>query len=227
MIELRDVVKRYNAGRASEFTALRGVSLTLAAGRVTVLTGPSGSGKTTLLSLVGCMARPTSGRIHVFGQEVTSLPERFLSDVRRGTFGFIFQSLNLIRGLTVLENVMIPAYPTGERHGALKARAVELLDSLGVAGKAPRRVEELSGGEQQRVAMARALVNRPAVIIADEPTAHLDSAMTREFMAVMADLNASGKTVVIASHDPLVFESPAVHRVVALRDGGLVPGGAP
>jgi len=222
MIELLNVTKTYNAGKQSEFTALKGIDLAFDANRVIVLKGPSGSGKTSLLSIVGCMARPTSGRVRIDGRELTSLPERFLSEVRRSSFGFVFQSYHLIKGMTVLENVMIPAYPIGVKRRLLKERAMALLEKLQIASKAVQDVQTLSGGEQQRVAIARALINSPAFIIADEPTAHLDTDLARELMAILADLHAEGRTILIASHDSLVFESEIVDQVVELRDGRVV-----
>ena len=227
MIRLVEISKVYNAGRTNAFVAVDTVTLTIAARTVTALQGPSGSGKTTLLSLAGCMARPTSGRIFLGERELTSLPERFLTDVRRRTFGFVFQRFNLIKGITVLENVMLPAYPTGERHGVVRARALELLDRLGLADKGPARVEWLSGGEAQRTAIARALINTPAVLIADEPTAHLDTALSREFMEIMGQLKDQGTSILIASHDPLVRDAAVIDRIVEMRDGRLVTGGGP
>jgi len=228
MIELRDVTKAFNAGQPNEFTAVRGVTLALNGCLATAFTGPSGSGKTTLLSLIGCMARPTSGRIVIDGDVISSLPERFLTEVRRRTFGFIFQQFNLIRGLTARENVMLPAYPTGVPLGRIRGEAERLLARLGLGGKAEVKVEWLSGGEAQRVAIARALINNPSVIIADEPTAHLDSALSMDFMEIMRGLRGEGRTLIIASHDPLVYESDVVDRVVRLRDGRLVDtGGQP
>jgi putative ABC transport system ATP-binding protein len=219
MIELRHVTKIFHKGSPSEFKAIDDISLSIDPGMVTVLKGPSGSGKTTLLSIIGAMARPTSGRVDVFGREITSLPERFLTEIRRKTFGFIFQQHNLIKGITALENVMVPAYPCGERHSRLRKRALELLGLLSVSDKAASRVEWLSGGEIQRVAIARALINSPRIIIADEPTAHLDTNLSNEFIEIMAGLNREGRTIIIASHDPLVFASIRVNRVIELRDG--------
>jgi putative ABC transport system ATP-binding protein len=144
MIELMDVRKVFNAGRPNQFVAVDGVSLSIDPGRITALKGPSGSGKTTLLSMIGCMARPTSGRIVVMNREVTSLPERFLTEVRRKTFGFVFQQFNLIRGITVLENVMLPAYPSGERQPTLRKRA-SVARPPRLSQKATARVEWLSG----------------------------------------------------------------------------------
>jgi putative ABC transport system ATP-binding protein len=225
MIELREVKKVFNQGRHNELWAVRGVTLDLEPNRVTVLKGPSGSGKTTLLSMIGALSRPTSGRISLDGQLLSSLPERFMTQVRRSTFGFVFQRFNLIRGLTVLENVMLPAYPLAPDHGELRRRARDLLDQFGLQGKAGERVEWLSGGEAQRTAICRALINEPRILIADEPTANLDSRLSLELVGLLGDLLDLGKTVLVSSHDPLVFESGRVSRVVELRDG-LVAGGS-
>jgi putative ABC transport system ATP-binding protein len=221
MIELTNIRKVFNMGRPNEFTAISGINLRIDTNRMTVFRGPSGSGKTTLLSLIGCMARPTSGRIYLMEKEITSLPERFLTEIRRRTFGFIFQQFNLIKGITVLENVMLPAYPTGERYSSLKKRAMNLLDIFDISKKARDRVEWLSGGEAQRVTIARALVNNPSVVIADEPTSHLDTKLSRELMGMMHRLKEDSRTVLIASHDPVVYESDAVDRVIRIADGKI------
>jgi putative ABC transport system ATP-binding protein len=194
-------------------------------GKVTALKGPSGSGKTTLLTVLGCMSRPTSGRIFLKEREITSLPERFLTEIRRRTFGFIFQQLNLIKGVTALENVMVPVYPTGEKFSSLRTRALELLEAFDLSHRAAAKVEWLSGGEAQRVAIARALINSPEIIIADEPTAHLDTRLSLEFMEIMKDLKEKGKTILISSHDPIVFESELVDMLIEMRDGRLVNSG--
>jgi putative ABC transport system ATP-binding protein len=225
LIEAREVHRTFHQGRPDEFEALKGVSLRIEAGQVTVLRGPSGSGKTSLLALLGAMARPTAGRIFLGDRELTSLPERFLTEVRRRTFGFVFQQFHLVRGLPARENVMLPAYPLGGDRASLERRADALLAQLGVAHRARARADWLSGGEAQRVAIARALINDPQVVIADEPTANLDSALSAEFMAIVGTLRAAGKTLVIASHDPLVFESPVVDRIVSMRDGRVEGGG--
>jgi putative ABC transport system ATP-binding protein len=222
MIELLNIRKVFNQGKPNEFVAVQGVTVSIDSNNVTVLKGPSGSGKTTLLSLIGCMARPTSGRINLLDREMTSLPERFLTDIRRKTFGFIFQQFNLVRGITALENVMLPAYPLGERRASLKKRAMHLLDLFNVSQKAQSKVEWLSGGEAQRVTMVRALINNPSVIIADEPTAHLDTKLSQEFMEFVARLKDDEKMVLIASHDPIVYESSVVDRVINVRDGRIV-----
>jgi putative ABC transport system ATP-binding protein len=227
VIALSDVTKVYNAGQPNEFAALRGVTLALEGRTATAFTGPSGSGKTTLLSLIGCMARPTSGRIALDGEVISGLPERFLTETRRRTFGFIFQQFNLIRGLTALENVMLPAYPTGAPLRRVRREAERLLEMLALGPKADVRVQWLSGGEAQRVAIARALINNPSVIVADEPTAHLDTALSRDFMEIMRALRREGRTLLLASHDPLVYESDVIDRVVGMRDGRVLNGAGP
>jgi putative ABC transport system ATP-binding protein len=235
MIELNGVTKTFNSGKHNQFTAVDDVTMTVEPGRLTILKGPSGSGKTTLLALIGCMARPSSGRISLQGihtsffpetgsdaaLDITSLPERFLTEIRRSTFGFIFQQFNLVKGISALENIMLPAYPTGEGQTAFRRRALELMELFSVARHAASPVDWLSGGELQRVAIARALINNPAIVIADEPTAHLDSKLSGEFMEMVATLKAQGKTVLIASHDPLVFDSVLADTVVGMRDGRI------
>lgn len=219
LIEVERVRRVFHQGRPDELAAVDGVSLSIVAGEVTVLRGPSGSGKSSLLALLGGMARPTSGRIHLEGRELTSLPERFLTEVRRRTFGFVFQQFHLVRGLTVLENVMLPATPLGVPRAELARRATALLERLAIGHRARARADWLSGGEAQRVAIARALINDPRVIIADEPTAHLDSRLSMELLEIVAGLKADGRTVIVASHDPLVYLAGVVDRTVSLRDG--------
>jgi len=220
-IELSQVKKAFNQGRPNEFWAIRGVDLTVEPNSVTVLKGPSGSGKSTLLSMIGCLSRPTSGRIRLGDRIISGLPERFMTEIRRKTFGFVFQQFNLIQGLTVLENVMLPAYPLGRDHGALKQSTVDLLHQFGIADKEASRVEWLSGGEKQRCAICRAMINDPEILIADEPTANLDSRLSEEFLNMVDGLRAIGKTILLTSHDPLVYQSPVIDRVVAIQDGLL------
>ena len=222
MIELREVKKAFNQGQHNEYWALSGISLVIEPRQVTALRGPSGSGKTTLLTLIGCLARPTSGRVSLHDRDISGLPERFLTEIRRKTFGFVFQQFNLIKGMSALENVMLPAYPTGQPHRELRRRAEGLLERLRLAHRRDARVEWLSGGEQQRVAIARALINDPEVLIADEPTANLDTTLSKEFMAILESLGEEGRTVILTGHDPLVVESAAVQRVVDMRDGRIV-----
>ncbi len=235
MIELSRITKSFNSGKPNQFTAVDNVSLVINPAQITVFKGPSGSGKTSLLTMIGCMARPTSGRIFLRGVaaavpfqqegaesvEITSLPERFLNEIRRSTFGFIFQQFNLVKGISSLENVMLPAYPTGEGRALFRARALNLMEQFSISRLAGQQVELLSGGELQRVAIARALINNPAIIVADEPTAHLDSKLSQEFMEIAGRLKGEGKSVLIASHDPIVFDSPLVDSLIEMRDGAV------
>jgi putative ABC transport system ATP-binding protein len=220
-IELNDVRKAFNQGRPNEFWAIRGVSLVIEPEKITCLKGPSGSGKTTLLSMIGCLSRPTSGRIKLGERTLSSLPERFMTEIRRQRFGFIFQQFNLIKGLTVLENIMLPAYPLGGDRTELMARARALLGQFNLSDKEAFRVEWLSGGEAQRTAICRAMINNPECLIADEPTANLDSVLSGEFMLLLRKLKDSGKTIIITSHDPIVYQSDVIDRVVEMRDGQL------
>ncbi len=222
MIELSGIRKAFNQGRENEFWALNGIDLSIQSQQVTVFFGPSGSGKTTLLTVMGCLARPTTGRVRLEDRDISGLPERFLAQIRRRTFGFIFQQFNLIRGLSAIDNIMLPAYPLGGAWRALQERAESLLDSLKLGHRRAARVEWLSGGEQQRVAIARALINDPKVLIADEPTANLDTALSKEFLGILETLAGQGRTILLTSHDPLVVESSVVQRVVMLRDGRIV-----
>lgn len=225
MINVVNVKKVFNSGRPNQVVAVEGVNLSVKSEEVSVLKGPSGSGKTSLLTILGCMSRPTSGRIFLSEREITSLPERFLAEIRRQRFGFIFQHLNLIKGITALENVMIPAYPNGEKYPALRKRAMELLETFSLAPRASARIEWLSGGEAQRVAIARALINDPAIIIADEPTAHLDTALSLDLIEIMRVLKEKGKTILISSHDPIIYDSVLVDRVIEMRDGKVIAAG--
>ncbi len=238
-VSIEDVTRIYNQGKPNEVRPVDRVSVRIGGpgegasdggdgqtgkdvGEIAVLKGPSGSGKTTLLALIGCMIRPTSGRILVNGRDVAKLPERFLTEVRRDTFGFVFQQLHLISGLSVLENVMLPLYPLeiGFREG--RERALGLIEQLGLTHRRRFRVEALSGGERQRVAIARALINRPGAILADEPTAHLDAGLSCELMGILGELRGQGKSIVIATHDPLVYDSPMIDRVFTMRDGRIM-----
>lgn len=221
MIELKDLSKTFNLGLPNSFCALAGINARIDSGKVTVFQGPSGSGKTTLLALIGCMLSPTTGRILIDGEEVTSLTERFASEARQRLFGFVFQDLYLIPGVSALENVMLPAYPTGIAPARLRRRAMELLDGLGVSALAGRAAEHLSGGERQRVAVARALINKPRIVIADEPTAHLDTQTALRFLEILSGLRGEGRTVLIASHDPLLSQGGAADRVITLSGGRI------
>jgi putative ABC transport system ATP-binding protein len=219
IIRTDNVTKVYNPGLPDEIKAVNNISIEIKRGEVVVLKGPSGSGKTSLLSLIGCMARPTEGRISVKGKDIAKLPERFLAGIRQRTFGFVFQQLNLIKDISVIENVMLPLYPGDTKLAVIKSRAEGILEKLDILKKKDFKVQMLSGGEQQRAAIARALINEPEVILADEPTAHLDTKLSEDLIEILNSLQKDDKTIIIATHDPLVYEREFVNRVIEMRDG--------
>ncbi|MBI4654224.1 MAG: ABC transporter ATP-binding protein [Nitrospirae bacterium] len=219
MIKTENVTKVFNPNLPNEVKAVTDISIEIENGEVVVLKGPSGSGKTTLLSLIGCMSRPTEGSIIVNGKDVARLPERFLTKIRQKTFGFVFQMFNLIKGVNVIENVMLPLYPTDAKLFVIKKRAEAILDKLDILKKRDFKTQSLSAGEQQRVAIARALINEPEIILADEPTAHLDTKLSEDLIKILRGLNEDRKTIIIATHDPFVYEKAFVHRIIEMRDG--------
>ena len=217
---LTDVTRVYKIGEV-ETRALNGVSLTIESGEFTALVGPSGSGKTTLLQLIGCLDQPTSGRVIITDKETTNLNRNQRADMRRGTIGFIFQFFALIPTLTAYENVELPLLLNGHSPSKRRERVMQLLDAVDLSDRAHHRPDQLSGGEQQRVAIGRALAASPALILADEPTANLDTPNGKQVMDIMTRLNQeTGVTFVFATHDPRVIEY--ARRVVTLRDGLIV-----
>ncbi len=201
ILEARDVCKHYHAGARAEVRALDGVSLQIGRGSLAALTGPSGSGKTTLLALLGALERPTRGQVLFAGTDLAACSDAERARARR-RLGFVFQNFSLIPGLPVWENVTYPLVPRGVGRRERLRLAGELLGRLGLASRLTARPEELSGGEQQRVAVARALVVRPEVILADEPTSNLDQASAAEVVGILRETHAGGTTVVLATHDP-------------------------
>jgi len=222
-----NVTRIYKTGTV-ETQALRGVNLSIENGEFTALVGPSGSGKTTLLQLIGCLDQPTSGKVFVTGKDVSQLNRNQRADIRRGTIGFIFQFFALIPTLSAYENVEMPLLLTGTGAAERKERVTKLLEAVGLADRSHHRPDQLSGGEQQRVAVARALATKPSLILADEPTANLDTPNGKQVMETMTRLNQeTGVTFVFATHDPRVIQY--ARRVITLRDGLVVqnPSGNP
>ena len=208
-----------------ETQALRGVDLSIENGEFTALVGPSGSGKTTLLQLIGCLDQPTSGHVYISGKDVSSLNRNQRADIRRGHIGFIFQFFALIPTLSAYENIEMPLLLNGHTAAERRARVLELLEAVDLKDRANNRPDQMSGGQQQRVAIARALASKPALILADEPTANLDTANGVQVMDIMTRLNKeTGVTFIFATHDPRVIKY--AHRVVTLRDGLVVEDGA-
>lgn len=217
VVKAESVTKEYALGR-TVVKALRGVSLEIQRGEFLCIAGPSGSGKTTLLNLIGCLDKPTSGRIILEGQDVSQLSAKELAWVRRRRLGFVFQTFNLVPVLTAYENVELPLLLLGVGAAERRRRVYELLEVLGIGNLAHHRPDEMSGGQQQRVSIARALVTEPALVLADEPTANLDSETGKAIIELMHDLNTErGTTFVFSTHDPKVMERAS--RVVQIRDG--------
>lgn len=220
VIKIENVTRTFKTGKV-ETQALRGVSLSIESGEFTALVGPSGSGKTTLLQLIGCLDLPTSGQVLINGKDVSTLNRNQRADMRRGTIGFIFQFFALIPTLTAYENIEMPLLLNGHNAAERRQRIMQLLESIDLSDRANHRPDQLSGGEQQRVAVARALATKPALILADEPTANLDTPNGAQVMETMLRLNQeTGVTFVFATHDPRVIKY--ARRVITLRDGVIV-----
>jgi putative ABC transport system ATP-binding protein len=217
--KIENVTRVYRVGEV-ETHALRGVTMTIDAGEFIALVGPSGSGKTTLLQLIGLLDQPTSGTIYIHGKDVSRLNRNQRADMRKGKIGFIFQFFALIPTLTAYENVELPLLLNGMKPAERRARVMEMLEAVGLSERAHHRPDQLSGGQQQRVAVARALASHPSMILADEPTANLDTENGKQVMEIMQRLNReTGVTFVFATHDPRVIKY--ARRVVALQDGRI------
>lgn len=216
LIQVNDVWKTYEVGQ-QQVHALRGLSVDIGQGEYTALMGPSGSGKSTLMNMLGCLDTPTSGRYHLAGEDVGTLDDDALADIRNRRIGFVFQTFNLMPRYTALENVALPLVYAGISKVDREARAREVLEQVGLGDRMDHRPNELSGGQRQRVAVARALVNRPDLLLADEPTGNLDTKTSLEIMALFGEIHAAGNTVVLVTHEEDI--AAYAHRVVRLRDG--------
>ena len=224
IIELENATKTYKLGEV-ETHALSGVSLQIDQGEFTALVGPSGSGKTTLLQLIGCLDRPDSGTVKINGQDVSRFNANQRADLRRKEIGFVFQFFALVPVLNAYENVELPLLLSNISAQERKERVMELLNAVGLADRVKHRPDQLSGGEQQRVAIARALAPRPVMVLADEPTANLDTANGQQAMEIMKRLNEqTGTAFIFATHDPRVVAY--ARRVIKLRDGRIDSNGA-
>ena len=220
VVKIENVTRVYQIGKV-ETQALRGVNLSIESGEFTALVGPSGSGKTTLLQMIGCLDQPSTGKVFIDNKEVTTLNRNQRADMRRGTIGFIFQFFALIPTLTAYENVEMPLLLNGHTPKERKERVMELLKAVDLADRANNRPDQLSGGQQQRVAVARALAPSPKLILADEPTANLDTTNGQQVMEIMKKLNKdTGVTFIFATHDPRVIGYAT--RTVTLQDGLIV-----
>jgi putative ABC transport system ATP-binding protein len=216
LIDLEAITKVYRMGDEDLF-ALKGVSFTITRGDFVAIMGTSGSGKSTLMNILGCLDRPTTGRYWLDGRDVSHLEPDELAEIRNRTIGFVFQSFNLLRRTTALENVELPLLYAGVGGRDRARRAARALERVGLASRVGHYPNQLSGGQQQRVAIARALVNDPRIILADEPTGNLDSKTSNEVMALFQELGQSGITVVLVTHEPDI--AAFADRIVLVKDG--------
>lgn len=216
MLELENITKVYKAGQ-TEVPALRGISCRIESGEMVSIIGPSGSGKSTLMNIIGCLDKPTSGKYRLEGVEVDKLNDDQLAEIRNKKIGFVFQSFNLLSRTTALANVELPLIYGGASNR--RQRALQVLESVGLAHRVTHRPSELAGGEQQRVAIARALVNNPSLILADEPTGNLDTQTSKEIMLIFKQLNEQGMTIVLVTHEPDI--AAYTQRTIKLRDGQI------
>ena len=217
MIRLAGITKIYPMGADVTVTALAGVDLSIDEHEFVAVMGPSGSGKSTLMNIVGCLDRPTAGTYDLAGSDVSRMSDHELARVRNERIGFIFQTFNLLPRMTALRNVELPMIYAGVRRRDRRWRATEALERVGLGDRVRHRPTEMSGGQRQRVAVARALVNYPSIVFADEPTGNLDSATGTEIMQLLTELNRSGSTIILVTHDADI--AAYSHRVIHLRDG--------
>ncbi len=214
MIECKNLTKTYK-----NMIALNGINITFNKGEFIVLKGASGSGKSTLLALIAGLTKPTNGEVIVENRQISKMPDNFVSLFRRKNIGFIFQKYNLITTLNVFENIITPLIPSNPNHDELNKKVDELLSMFSLKNKKTELVKNLSGGEQQRVAICRSLINNPSIIIADEPTANLDSKLSLEFIEIIKKLKNKDRTIIVATHDPLFFDLDFCDKVVDMKDG--------
>ncbi|MDC0835400.1 Cell division transporter ATP-binding protein FtsE [Geitlerinema sp. FC II] len=219
IVRLEEIYKIYGSGN-TEVRALDGVSIEVFPGEYCAIMGPSGSGKSTAMNVIGCLDRPTEGRYYLDGVDVAGLSESHLASVRNQKLGFVFQQFHLLPQMTALENVMLPMVYGGVSHQERLDRATDALTRVGLGNRLHNKPAQLSGGQQQRVAIARAIVNQPVLLLADEPTGALDSHTTEEVMGIFAELNASGITIVMVTHEAEVAR--LTQRVIWFRDGQVV-----
>ena len=216
IINVKDIKKSYTVG-TQEVNALRGINLSVEKGEFISIMGPSGSGKTTLMNIIGCLDTPSSGEYELNGNLVSMLEDDELAHIRNKEIGFVFQSFNLLAKNSVLENVMLPLKYAGFNKSEAVKKSNEVIDKVGLSDRLAHTPAELSGGQQQRVAIARALVNKPSIIFADEPTGNLDSKTGKEVMTIFKELNASGQTIILITHEESIANQS--NRIITIKDG--------
>ncbi len=222
MIEFKNVTKIFNQNMPDETVALKDINFFVEDGEIVLLKGPSGSGKSTILSLIAALSKPTFGEVVVDGERVSKLPDNFAALFRRRHIGFIFQKFNLISELTVFENIVVPLIPGNFSKREIEEKANKVMKKFEIEHKRDQKTKNLSGGEQQRCAIARALVNDPDIVLADEPTANLDEKLSLNFLKFVEEIKNKGKTVIISTHDPLFFDNPIFTKVIEINKGRLV-----
>lgn len=218
MIRIENVIKTYDMGENS-VKALQGVSFTINQGEFVSIMGPSGSGKSTCMNMIGCLDRPSSGLVEINGKETAKMSEKELAELRNKTIGFVFQQYHLLPSMTVLENVMLPLRYQGVEKHLRKEMAINALDKVGLKNRKSHRPHELSGGQKQRVAIARAMVTNPKIILADEPTGALDSETGKQVLDMFRQINATGTTIILVTHDPEIGAS--TNRCIKIFDGKI------
>ena len=218
MIRIENVIKTYDMGENS-VKALQGVSFTINQGEFVSIMGPSGSGKSTCMNMIGCLDRPSSGLVEINGKETAKMSEKELADLRNKTIGFVFQQYHLLPSMTVLENVMLPLRYQGIEKHLRKEMAIKALEKVGLQNRKSHRPHELSGGQKQRVAIARAMVTNPKIILADEPTGALDSETGKQVLDMFRQINATGTTIILVTHDPEIGAS--TNRCIKIFDGKI------
>ena len=217
MIKLNNITKTYK-----DIKAVEDINLHIKEGELVILKGQSGSGKSTILSLIAALSKPTSGEVIVDEKRVSKLPDDFASLFRRDSIGFIFQKYNLIPNLSVKDNILTPLLPSNPPESEAREKLQSVMKKFDISHKENEIVKNLSGGEQQRVAIARSMINSPKIIIADEPTANLDAKLSLEFIKILEELKNMGKTIVVATHDPLFFDLDFIDKVVEMKNGKII-----
>lgn len=222
MIEIKNIAKKFNEAQANEVIALKEINLSIQQGELTILKGASGSGKSTLLSLIAALSKPTFGEVIVDGQRISKLPDNFSALFRREHIGFIFQKFNLIPTLDAYENIITPLLPSELNREEIDQRACDVMEKFSISHKKNIKVLNLSGGEQQRVAICRALINSPKIILADEPTANLDAFLTESFLDFVQQMRDDNKTIIVATHDPVFFNLDFSDREINMKNGQII-----
>lgn len=222
MIEIKNLTKIFKPSKNREVVAIKNINLTINKGQVIVLKGASGSGKSTILSQIAGLSKPTNGEVIVQNEHISKYPEDFLANYRQNKIGFIFQKFNLIDTLNVKENIIVPLIPKNLSEQEIKEKLNHVMEIFNISHKQEELIKNLSGGEQQRVAIARSMINNPEIILADEPTANLDESLSKSFLENIRKLKDDNKTIIIATHDPLFFDLDIVDKTIEIKNGELI-----